>query len=865
MASRFALNCAKHSAGTIPLPNLCIGSWSWGDSITWKNSSKEAVAELEGAWTSMRESDLFFVDTAEVYGRGESERIIGRLRQNPESTTDDFRSRLVIASKFIPIPWPPTRLILPGGMVKACKASLARLGMDKMDLYQIHGPTHFLNSIDTMASSLARCVVLGLTRAVGVSNYSRDEMVEMDDALRRRGLRLASNQVEFSLLRTLPEKSGLLEECKKRGIVLMAYSPLGMGRLTGKYSKENPPPSGRSFGNFPMEQLAPLLEALRGIAEAHNVKSSAVALKWVIQKGAIPLGGVKNASQAEENARAASDDWTLSEEQMAELDSHALALVALLAFALSFGVYRPAGPITLHAIPAVNNPVWLLTFAILGIGCFIWAVVGVWQLGVVRHLEQNPTFFRFWILFDLALELACAGVVTAYIISVLRNADGCLNRSKQGCSTAWAFTIFEALWVLVEAISFVVLIAKYIGRDKIYERPDRKGEWKIWLRGAQVLCTSLSVALATLLYLPTGIPVIDGVHSPSIAWVLLMGAILCGIFWPWHLAMCFPGIQRSLYRSYGLYVFYVVMECLALVAFLGLGVVYAWKFITKGSACADLGQQGCPAVLATDAFTSIGGVMQIVQIIALLFLLDERPRRPVNEKVPKEPKPYKQRQRPKQRYQPPAPNAYPHESYLPPSYPSESYPPPNYAQQSYPQAIHTQNRRPRQMYPQKTYPLESYPGLKPPPPSYAFNKRHLDRELEEAQLREQLNKEQWKREVERLRAESKAHRDAQKRAAKRQQELEIASGKERKREEKLERLRKQAQMRQEHAERLQKESQEEELLEYNEYAGMRPDEIERLQDRVREEGDQLLRIMELQRQAGPRRQIPQEIPPPPSI
>lgn len=325
MATRFALKCAKESAGTIPLPNLCIGTWAWGDSRTWKNASKDAVADLEGAWTCMSNSDLFFVDTAEVYGQGESERIISKLRQDAKLTTDDFRASLVIASKFLPIPWPPTRLLLPGGMVTYCKASLERLGLERMDLYQIHGPVHFANSIDAMAGGLARCVELGLTRSVGVSNYSRDEMIRIDEALRKRGLRLASNQVEFSLLRTLPEKSGLLEECKKRGIVLMAYSPLGMGRLTGKYSKENPPPSGRRFGNFPMEKLAPLLDALRKVGEAHDVKPSAVALKWVIQKGAIPLGGVKNAKQAEENAKAASDEWSLSRSEMEELDKHAQA------------------------------------------------------------------------------------------------------------------------------------------------------------------------------------------------------------------------------------------------------------------------------------------------------------------------------------------------------------------------------------------------------------------------------------------------------------------------------------------------------------------------------------------------------------
>lgn len=321
MATRFALLCAKESGGTIPLPSLCIGTWAWGDDRTWKNKSAAAVKELEGAWKAIAASNLFFLDTAEVYGSGESERIIANLRNDSALTTSEFKSRLVIASKYLPIPWPPTRLLPSKGMVNGCRGSLQRLGMDSMDLYQIHGPIHFAHSIETMAAGLAGCVEQGLTRAVGVSNYSKDEMIRMDEALKQKGLRLASNQVEFSLLRTLPETSGLLAECKKRGIVLMAYSPLGMGRLTGKYNnKDNPLPSGRKFGEISWEKLAPLVEALRKIAEAHGVTCSAVALKWVIQKGAIPLGGVKNAKQAEENARAASEEWLMSEAEIAELD-----------------------------------------------------------------------------------------------------------------------------------------------------------------------------------------------------------------------------------------------------------------------------------------------------------------------------------------------------------------------------------------------------------------------------------------------------------------------------------------------------------------------------------------------------------------
>jgi aryl-alcohol dehydrogenase-like predicted oxidoreductase len=189
----------------------------------WDNASASARKELDGAWACMQKNNLFFLDTAEVYGGGESERIIRSLR---DGSTSEFKGQLVIATKFIPIPWPPARIFMPSAMVKYCKQSLERLGMDQVDLYQVHGPVHVFNSIDSIAGGLAKCVELGLVKAVGVSNYSRDEMITMDEALKKRGLRLASNQVEFSLLRTLPEKSGLLDECKKRGILLMAYSPL---------------------------------------------------------------------------------------------------------------------------------------------------------------------------------------------------------------------------------------------------------------------------------------------------------------------------------------------------------------------------------------------------------------------------------------------------------------------------------------------------------------------------------------------------------------------------------------------------------------------------------------------------------------
>ena len=96
---------------------------------------------------------------------------------------------------------------------------------------------------------------------------------------------MASNQIEFSLLRRLPETSGLIAAAHERSIVPLAYSPLAQGRLSGKYTTANPPPTGRAFSNYPMDQLEPLLAVMRKIANARNVPVSAVGLNWIMCKG----------------------------------------------------------------------------------------------------------------------------------------------------------------------------------------------------------------------------------------------------------------------------------------------------------------------------------------------------------------------------------------------------------------------------------------------------------------------------------------------------------------------------------------------------------------------------------------------------
>jgi len=228
-------------------------------------------------------------------------------------------SSVVIASKFMPFPW---KVNVRGSLLKSLRASLARLGLSVVDLYQIHGPISF-RSHQAVADGLAAAHREGLVKAVGVSNYSIKETRAMSDALERRGLRLATNQIEFSLLRRGPETSGLLKACADLGVLPLAYSPIGQGRLTGKYTASNPPQGNRNFSKHPMDVVEGVVAELQRVGEKHGGKlPSQVALNWVMAKGAVPIPGAKNREQAEQNAGALG--WEIDDEDMARLDDAAL-------------------------------------------------------------------------------------------------------------------------------------------------------------------------------------------------------------------------------------------------------------------------------------------------------------------------------------------------------------------------------------------------------------------------------------------------------------------------------------------------------------------------------------------------------------
>jgi len=297
---------------TISIPPLGVGLWAWGDTRVWGYNSYDSTLQdetMREAFKKSLEMGVNFFDTAEVYGKGLSESFLGKfIKENDGST------KLVVATKFLPMPY---LLSYPSSLLNHLKESLKRLQLTSVDLYQIHGPIH-LRTVEVLGEALADAVDAGLAKTVGVSNYSVSEMTRMHETLKKRGIQLASNQVEFSLLHRLPETSGLIAEAHKLNVAILAYSPLGMGRLTGKYDSKNPPPGGRDFAKAPMEQIEPLIAKLRQLGEKYNRTPAQISLNWIICKGAIPIPGAKNAKQAEDNAGALG--FHLTKEEIGELD-----------------------------------------------------------------------------------------------------------------------------------------------------------------------------------------------------------------------------------------------------------------------------------------------------------------------------------------------------------------------------------------------------------------------------------------------------------------------------------------------------------------------------------------------------------------
>jgi aryl-alcohol dehydrogenase-like predicted oxidoreductase len=305
----------------VRVSRLGVGAMTWGDPSGFSRFSPAKLAyggahgfeEERRALKVSLAAGVTLFDTAAMYSGGAAERRLGELARGSE---------VQIATKF-----PPGVLSRADDMPAALEASLARLARSSVDLYQHHFPSGRV-SIPRLMDLMADAVEAGKVRAVGVSNYSAEQLRIAHAALVERGIPLASVQVGYSLLDRRPETNDVLDACRELGVTLIAYQPLASGALTGKYT-DGTRPTGlrrfmRRFRGSGREAVAPVVRLLREIGERHAKSPAQVALRWLIEHGnVVPIPGAKNGRQAAANAEALS--FGLTPDEMEELNQATLA------------------------------------------------------------------------------------------------------------------------------------------------------------------------------------------------------------------------------------------------------------------------------------------------------------------------------------------------------------------------------------------------------------------------------------------------------------------------------------------------------------------------------------------------------------
>ena len=287
---------------TTRISRIGLGTWQFG-SREWGYGQSYAGQEAHAIVRRAVELGVTLFDTAEIYGFGRSERILG------EAIGED-RESVFLATKIFPL--------LPVAPVveQRAVASANRLGTRQLDLYQVHQPNPLVKD-GTIMRGMRALQRVGLVSEVGVSNYSLERWRAAEHAL---GSRVLSNQVRYSLVDRSPERD-LLPFAESTGHVVIAYSPLAQGLLSGKYHRTSRP-TNRVRATSPLflpenlDRVGDLIATLREVADAHSATPAQIALAWVIHSPAVvAIPGASSVQQLESNVAAASIDLTEDEYQ----------------------------------------------------------------------------------------------------------------------------------------------------------------------------------------------------------------------------------------------------------------------------------------------------------------------------------------------------------------------------------------------------------------------------------------------------------------------------------------------------------------------------------------------------------------------
>src|SRR5207302_8058937 len=286
---------------TRKISKIGLGTWQFG-SREWGYGERYADQVAHAIVRRALELGVTLFDTAEIYGFGRSERILGRALGND-------RESVFLATKIFPlVPVAPV-------VEQRAVASANRLGVRRLDLYQVHQPNPLVRD-GTIMRGMRALQRVGLVGEVGVSNYSLDRWRAAERAL---GGRVLSNQVRYSLVDRSPERD-LLPFAESTGHLVIAYSPLAQGLLSGRSDRDHRPANRLRAANplfLPenLDRAGELIATLREVADAHAATPAQIALAWVIRRPAVvAIPGASSVGQLESNVAAAGIDLTGDEE-----------------------------------------------------------------------------------------------------------------------------------------------------------------------------------------------------------------------------------------------------------------------------------------------------------------------------------------------------------------------------------------------------------------------------------------------------------------------------------------------------------------------------------------------------------------------
>jgi aryl-alcohol dehydrogenase-like predicted oxidoreductase len=290
------------TVGNARVSRIGLGTWQFG-SREWGYGPSYAGQEARVIVRRALELGVTLFDTAEIYGFGRSERILGQA-------LGEDRESAFVATKILPV--------LPVAPVveQRAVASANRLGVRRLDLYQVHQPNPVIRD-GTIMRGMRALQRVGLVGEVGVSNYSLDRWRAAETAL---GSRVLSNQVQYSLVTRSPERD-LLPFAETTDHVVIAYSPLAQGLLSGRYDRDHRPANrlrtaSPLFLPENLDRAGDLIATLRVVADAHSATPAQIALAWVIHRPAVvAIPGASSVEQLESNVAAAGIDLTDGEYQ----------------------------------------------------------------------------------------------------------------------------------------------------------------------------------------------------------------------------------------------------------------------------------------------------------------------------------------------------------------------------------------------------------------------------------------------------------------------------------------------------------------------------------------------------------------------